>query len=127
MAIRYGLKRGLLRAVLEESKASGRTLLEQIEIECSARVGDVRNGQVLASSAVNGHAISFSIPGSGAASPGDIAAFWGEMLDLHDLVKARLIAAGTAAPTEDQIHAEMVYALQPVTSILNDFTALRYA
>ena len=50
------------------------------------------------------------------------------MEELHNSAKDRLIAAGTAAPTDSQIYDEMMFLIGDAVTVLDpaQFTELRY-
>lgn len=72
----------------------------------------------------NGHSVSYG----GEFTTAEAFELAGEMEELHNTAKARLIAAGTAAPTDSQIYDEMVFLIGDAVTVLepSQFTELRY-
>lgn len=72
-----------------------------------ARLTETEKGLALVSASANGVSSSFLLP-QGSITPEACADLVSEMLDSYDRVRAALIAAGNATPTDDQIYTGML-------------------
>ena len=104
-------------------KKGGRTLLVHIQEHLDSLFEQTSNGTISAVSG-NGHSVSYG----GEFTTGEVFELASEMEDLHNTAKARLIAAGTAAPSDEQIYNEMVFLIGDAVTVLDpsQFTELRY-
>ncbi len=121
------IKRLWLRRVYAQTTAGGGTTYATLEaaLQAYAFVAlDAIKGGTIASTSANNHAVAFSNRDNG-ATPDDVAAMAGEMLDLYEASEAALIDSGIASPTDAQIKTEMLDRLQIVTSFSPQFINIR--
>lgn len=121
------IKRLWLRRIYSQTTAGGgttyATLSAGLEAYSFAALDSVKGGTI-AGTAARDHSVSFSNRDNG-ATPEDIAAMCGEMLDIYDASRAALVAAGDASPSDEEIKDEMMDRLQAVTEYQLDYTNLR--
>lgn len=113
----------------EDLTASGTptTFFQALKAAARARLVMTKDGRVLTGSSGNGRTVTFTLPMGGRdLTPTNIAELCGEILQRYDEAKASLIAAGTAQPTDDQVYAELLAMLQPITESTPDFSEIRY-
>ena len=48
-----------------------------------------------------------------------------DLLDVYEASNADIILAGTATPSDSEIHAEMMYRLQPAQQAISNFSTVR--
>lgn len=123
-----GWKRLWLREQARQAEAStveGWTLRLQLESHLEGAVAAVGVGQAIASTSANGHSTTFSAPGSGTMGAEAYGAMVDEMLSRYDQAAATLAADGVDSPTDAQLLARMLAALQPIRSITTSYRTLR--
>lgn len=89
----------------------------------TSRLEAISGGTVLLTSA-NGHSVQLASPDKGLSAE-DWAEGLSYLMDLYDNSLAALIQGGIPAPSDAQIYVEMLDQLRPITTMQNDFTALR--
>lgn len=117
------VKRGFVRRLLRRSVENAETLLATLESAEDARVDRVEGGKVLIATAGNGHSASYSIPEDFTTT--DALELISDIRDRYEEAKAALIEDGTANPTDQQIHDEILDKLQRVDQYAGDFSNLR--
>lgn len=121
------IKRLWLRRIYAQTTAGGgttyATLAEALQAYAFVALDAIKGGTI-ASTSANNHAVAFSNRDNG-ATPDDVAAMAGEMLDLYDTAEAALIATGITSPTDAQIKTEMLDRLQVVTDFSPQFINIR--
>lgn len=113
-------KRLFLRNLLWSAQDSGKSLYDVLKTAAQARLSETERGKFLVSTAANGHSAEWEVPRD--LSPQSIVELLSQLLDRYDEAKAYLIAEGTASPTDQQIHDEMLEKLKAVRSYRHDFT-----
>lgn len=114
--------RATLKNVAEDAVTDVIALADALKAFRRGKVETTNEGLVVTSTAGNGRAVTFSIPGN--LSPVALTEL-GDYLEVkYDEARARLIADGIAAPTDAQIKTEMLDKLQPVTRYQSDFTMI---
>lgn len=116
-------KRLFVRNLLWTAQADSTTLLAILKTLADARIEATQKGKVIISTAGNGHTTSFQIPSD--FSPSDAADLIGELVDRYYEARDKLIADGTASPTDTQIHDEMLAKLRPIRTLARDYFNLR--
>lgn len=110
----------------QSTEESPVTFYAALKAASRARLTDNKTGRVLIGSAGNGRTVTFALPMNGQGlTPTDIAELCGEMLRRYDEAKADLVAAGTADPTDDEIYAELLAKLVPITESTIDMQGMR--
>lgn len=129
MRIAKNFKLLFLSGLLWDAEDAEISLFEALKAAARARLTDTAGGKVLVSSASNGFSGTFALPAAGQGlTPQDIAELCGEMLGLYAKAKADLIARGTAAPSDDEIHNEMALLIDhnTATEVRSDFSDMRF-
>lgn len=122
MAVSTEFKRLFLRGIKWDADEAALTLFAGLKAAARARLTNTKTGKVLIGSTGNGHSVEYALPMAGRdVTPRDAAELCEEMLSLFDTAKTNL--GGT--PTDDQVFAEMLGLLAPVTETYADFTLLR--
>lgn len=116
-------KRLFVRNLLWTAQADATTILALLQTLADARIEGAQKGKVLVGTAGNGHQSTFQIPSD--FTPSDAIDLVSEILDRYDEARTKLIADGTASPTDTQIHDEIMAKLRPVRSIARDYFNLR--
>lgn len=102
------------------------TFYQALKAASRARLIETKDGRVLTGSSGNGKTVTFTLPMNGLSlTPTDIANLCGEILRRYDLAQADLIAAGNATPSDDQIYAELLAKMLPLTESYCDFSSVR--
>lgn len=97
------------------------SLLTKLEDNWLAAQARVSSGQLIASTAANGHSTSFSAPGADGLSPADYVEMWDELVTLFGQVKTDI----GGSPTDATIYAEMMARLVPCYESEPDFSGMR--
>lgn len=120
------LKRLFLRGLKWDAEDAAATLYATLKTSARAKLKSTSLGLVLVATTSKGHAAQYQLPNGGAGfTPSNIAELTEELIQLYDRSKADLIAAGTPAPTDDQIFTEMMDWLKPVRETRGDYSCLR--
>ncbi len=123
-SVATSFKRLFLRSLLWASQESGETLLQTLKSAAKARLEGTQKGKVLIATSGNGHASTFQIPADFTTT--DATELISELFDRYDEAKSKLIADGNSTPSDEQLVEEIMDKLQPVRSIANDFSGLRF-
>lgn len=105
----------LRRAYSRVTAGTYASLLLALEAQ-AYQAGDAIASGTIASSSINGHAVSFSNRDNG-ATPEDVASAWEELLTLREQAYAAL----GGAPNDAAVYAEMLFRLEPVRSFTKDY------
>lgn len=119
-------KLGILQSVFDAvTDGDFPDILTAIKSFQKSGMATVSGGQTILSVAGGGYSTTFAAPGTYSAQ--ELFGFWAELRTVHDSARAALIAAGTAAPTQPEIYAEMAADdyFQRITSTQGDYTMLR--
>jgi len=116
-------KRLFVRNLLETAVDTSTTILALLKSLTKARITEVQKGKIVISTSGNGHRTDFSFPDG--FSPSDTIDLLSELRDRYEEASAALIAAGTAVPTDTQLHNEMLDHLNRQVQVWNDFSGLR--
>lgn len=125
MQIDTPTKRSWLRARYRLIPGTYATLLAALNAgnDSAASVSSAGTGTVVEVSA-NGRTTRLQSPTEFSTTSQESARAWADLLDRYDSSKAALIAAGTAAPTDAQIYAQMLAELVPAYESTPDFSNL---
>lgn len=116
-------KISLLYELYDSVPATFATLLTAIKAKALQWNAAVSGGGIIASTSGNGHSTTFATEGRITAA--DLVEFGGELRREYEASKAALISAGTPAPTDEQILAEMVHRFEPCTEFTKDYSMAR--
>lgn len=97
------------------------SLLTKLEDNWLAAQSRISSGQLIASTAANGHSTSFSAPGSDGVSPAEYVELWDELVTLFGQVKSDI----GGSPTDTVVYTEMMARLVPCFESEPDFSGLR--
>lgn len=121
----------MLRDAVDEAAEQGRTLREQLRYRERESAKLVAGGSV-SSAGTGGNSSSFSPSGPGAMTAMETADAATALVEVHDLCRDALIAAGTATPTDTQIYDAMIVrdeltSVERFGTIRPDFSSPTYA
>lgn len=97
------------------------SLLTKLEDNWLAAQARIASGQLIASTAANGHSTSFSAPGADGVSPAEYVELWDELVTLFGQVKADI----GGSPSDTVVYTEMMARLVPSYESEGDYSALR--
>ena len=127
MATTTDFKRLFLRGHKWHSEDHGLTLADALKAAARAQLIEVKGGKVLTQTAANGATFTFTLPANGQGlSPSAVAETIERLLREYDAASAAIIAAGTSTPSDDQIFAEMMAMLQPISETFADVSQIRF-
>jgi hypothetical protein len=121
VAVSTEFKRLFLRGIKWDADEGATTLFAQLKAIARARLTDTKAGKVLILSLANGHRVDYALPMSGRdVTPRDVVELCEEMLTLFDTAKTNV----GSTPTDDQIFAEMLGLLSPITEVYADYSGV---
>lgn len=118
-----GFKRAFVRQLLVTALADSTTLLALLKTAIATRLTAVEGGKVVIGTGANRHQVSWQLPDN--FTPVDAVEMVEEIWTRYEEAKSKLIAGGTASPTDTQIHDEMLLKLQAIRSVVGDYWSLR--
>ena len=126
MAASAEFSRLLIQGIQWDAQDANITLYVALKAAARAKLSLTDKGRYLIGTTGNGKSVSFQLPplGRGQSSE-ELAEATYRLVELYEASKASLIAGGIAAPTDEQIVAEIKARLQPVRSYRVDFVGLR--
>jgi hypothetical protein len=117
-------KRLFVRRLYESAVANSTTILALLKVATEARITETESGLALVGTMANRQQASFQIPPD--FNPTDAVDLLSEIRDRYDEAVAKLIANGTASPTDAQIQTELLATIRPNRGAFSDFSKLRY-
>lgn len=117
-------KRQFLRSLLWDSLDNGETLAQTLKNVARARLAETNRGKVLINTAANGKSATYQIPPGYGITPADITCLCEELLTRYDEAFALIDARQVPAPTDQQIHDEILALMQPIHEASADFSFL---
>ena len=127
MATTAAYRRLFLRSAYKSATDSGLALSEVLLALGLNILNATKDGRVVVGASANGQSYSFQIPGPDQyITPQVLAELASQLIDLHDRVKASLLAAGLSA-ADNAVFDSMLAddEMQRVTATLTDFTLIR--
>lgn len=118
-------KRLLLKGVSWDAAKNAIRLSEALQSACQARLSENNRGLIVSSIKGNGAEMVFALPQiASTISPEAVIYAVSQLHDLYEETNADLISAGTAAPTDAQLLAEMLYRLKPKRAMREDYSRM---
>lgn len=121
------IKRLWLRRIYSLTTAGGGTAYTTLTAALNAHAFvalDAIKGGTISSTSARDHAVAFSNRDNG-ATPEDMAAMCGELLDLYDAARASLVYAGDASPSDSEIKDDMLDRLVAIAEYQPQFCNIR--
>jgi len=107
-------RRLLLKGIQWDAEQAGVLLVDALKAACRAKYTSTNTGQVLVGATGNGSSVTFALPSEASTlTPTAVGEACSELDDLYTDCKADLVTAGDAAPTDDEVYAEMLFRLDP--------------
>lgn len=106
MAISSAYKWGRLRTLAKEAADAGQSLLDRLDAELARLDAATKSGAFVTGTSFNGASVSLATDRD--LSPVSAHALVAELIQLHATATAALVAAGTPAPTDDQLRDWML-------------------
>lgn len=122
MRISTNQRRSLLRSAWNAAQLVSLPLRTKLESLSVSSADSFSSGRTIASTAGNGHSVSFSTPGAAVISPPDTAEVYEELIVLFD----QIVADSPNLTDDESIFAEMIARLVPAYSSHNDYTNCRF-
>ena len=123
------VKQALLIELYESAKngASPLTLAQAITARIVSAAASIKSGSFITQHSGNGFSTTQEAPGWGGLNPSEMAAFGAELRKLHTDCVTALTAELGATPDDDAIFEEMLFQLEPIRAMQNDYSGAGYA
>lgn len=124
-AISARIKKAGLRQLWDAAQKSGAaSLLESLNAYQAAGWSAVQSGRIVVSNSANGNSTSFATPAPLLQlSQEQVVDLSEEYIEQHDEQRARLIAAGNEAPTDEQVFQAMLDTFLPISEMSSDYSS----